>query len=362
MILSLRTKKEDYSDLIKEIDTKTKFLMTKHEIMGISLALIRDGDIIWAKGYGIRNKEKQLPVTTKTIFEAASLTKPVVAYATLKMQEQNLIDINKPLTSYLKEPYIANQPLLKQITAKHVLSHTTGFPNWGETRLSPKIFFTPGERFSYSGEGYMYLQKVLEEITGQTLESILQESILKPLGIKKASLLWNDEYEETAALGYFRDGKLKKKWKPTIPEAAGSLNISPTDYAKFVILMLNQSKEKEFQLSKDSLDKMLKPSVPVSDAGLSGKHAVPYSEITESKKCFWSLGWGIEKIGSNCSFWHWGDNGGFKNLIFANPIEKSGVVIMSNSERFPLCWSELLYLAMKGDHPGFEWLMSSYWN
>ncbi|MBK5114617.1 MAG: beta-lactamase family protein [Candidatus Heimdallarchaeota archaeon] len=351
-----------YSDFIEKIDEKTTLLMNKHQIVGLSIALIREGKIVWTKGYGIRNKEKQLPVTTETIFEAASLTKPVVAYVTLKMYEENIIDINKPLSSYLTEPYVENQPMLNQITAKHVLSHITGFPNWGKKRLSPKIFFTPGERFSYSGEGYMYLQKVLEEITGHSLEEILQERILKPLGIEKASLLWNDEYEETAALGYFKDGKLKKKWKPTEPEAAGSLNISPTDFAKFVILMMNQSKEEEFHLKKKLLDKMLNPFTTVNDAGLSGKHAVPYSQITESESVFWSLGWGLEKVGLNYSFWHWGDNGGFKNLIFANPSEKSGVVIMSNSERFPLCWRELLYLTMKGDHPGFEWLMTSYWD
>ncbi len=357
----MRSGNGKYIELIEKIDEKTTLLMNKHQIVGLSIALIRDCKVVWAKGYGIRNKEKQLPVTTETIFEAASLTKPVVAYATLKLSEKNLIDIDKSLASYLSKPYLENQPLLNQITARHVLSHTTGFPNWGKTRLSPKIFFPPGERFSYSGEGYMYLQKVLEEITGQSLETILQEAVLKPLGLKKTSLLWNNEYEDIAAFGYFRDGLLKTKWKPTEPEAAGSLNISPTDFAKFVILMMNQTKEKGFQLSKENLDKMLKPTIPVNDAGLSGKHAIPYSEITESENSFWSLGWGLEKVGANYNFWHWGDNGGFKNLIFANPSDKSGVVIMSNSERFPLCWKELLYLAMKGDHPGFEWLMTSYW-
>jgi len=362
MNFHLRTENGRYTDLIEKINEKTTLLMNKHQIVGLSIALIRDGKIVWAKGYGISNKEKQLHVTTETIFEAASLTKPVVAYVTLKLSEKSLIDIDKPLTTYLSKPYLEDQPLLKQITTRHVLSHTTGFPNWGKTRLSPKIFYPPGERFSYSGEGYMYLQKVLEKITGQSLESIIQERVLKPLGIKKASLIWKEEYEETAAVGYFRDGSLKKKWKPTEAEAAGSLNISPTDYAKFIILMMDQSQKHDYQLSNEKLNEMLKPAVPVNDAGLSGRHAVPYSQITESKSTFWSLGWGLEKIGLNYNFWHWGSNGGFKDLIFANPINKSGILIMSNSERAPYCWTELLNLAMKGDHPAFDWLMDFIYN
>ena len=357
----MRSGNGKYIELIEKIDEKTTLLMNKHQIVGLSIALIRDCKVVWAKGYGIRNKEKQLPVTSETIFEAASLTKPVVAYATLKLSEKNLIDINESLASYLSNPYLENQPMLNQITARHVLSHTPGFPNWGEIRLSPKIFFTPGERFSYSGEGFMYLQKVLEEITGQSLETILQEEILKPIGLKKASLLWNNEYEETAALGYLKDGSLKKKWKPTEPEAAGTLNISPTDFAKFVIFIMEESQKNENKLPKEKLSEMLRPAIPVNDAGLDGKHAVPYSQITESNTSFWGLGWGLEKIGTNYNFWHWGDNGGFKNLVFANPKDKSGIVIMSNSERTPFSWKELLDITMKGDHPAFDWLMNSYW-
>lgn len=362
MNFSLSTKKEDYNDLIKEINTKIQFLMSKHEIEGYSIALIRDGKIIWAKGYGIRNKEKQLPVTEETVFEAASLTKPLVAYAALKMVEEGLLDLDKSLTSYLTKPYLENQPQQDQITARHVLSHSTGFPNWGKVRYSPKIFFTPGERFSYSGEGFMYLQKVLEEITGKSLEMIIQEKVLKPLGLMNATLLWKEEYEETAAEGYLKNGLLKNKWKPKKEEAAGSLSISPIDYAKFVISLMDQSKKSVLQLSNEKIKEMLKPAIPVNDAGLSNKHDIPNSEITESKSTFWGLGVGLEKIGPNYNFWHWGNNTSFQNLVFANLKDKSGMVIMSNSERAPLIWKELLNLTMKGDHPGFDWLMSFYWD
>ncbi len=362
MNLSLSTKKENYRDLINDIDSRTKFLMKKHDIVGYSLALIRDGEIIWAKGYGIRNKEKQLSVTEETVFEAASLTKPLVAYAALKMVEEGLLELDKSLITYLENPYLENQPLQDQITARHVLTHSTGFPNWGKVRYSPKIFFTPGERFSYSGEGFMYLQKVMEIITGKSLEAIIQEKVLKPLGLVNATLLWKEEYEETAAEGYFKDGSLKNKWKPKKEEAAGSLSISPTDYARFVISLMDQSKKSESLLSNEKIEEMLKPAIPVNDAGLSNKYKVPYSEITESDSAFWGLGIGLEKIGKDYNFWHWGNNTSFQNLVLANPKNKSGMVIMSNSEKAPLIWKELLNLTMKGEHPGFDWLMSFYWD
>jgi len=109
------------------------------------------------------------------------------------------------------------------------------------------------------------------------------------------------------------------------------------------------------------LKKITTPAVPVSDAGLSNKHDVPYEKIVESKNVFWGLGWGIEKIDQKQNIWHWGNNSSFQNLVFANLDEGSGFVLMSNCERSPFLWKEIINIAMEGKHPGFDWLMSFYW-
>ncbi|MHA1356288.1 MAG: serine hydrolase domain-containing protein [Candidatus Heimdallarchaeota archaeon] len=198
---------------------------------------IEDGQVAWEKGFGLRDKKQNLPILKSTLYEAASLTKTLVAFAALKLHEDGLIDLDKSLEDYISEPYLSEEPLLKDITARIVLKHTTGFPNWGKEKLKPKIFFPPGQRFSYSGEGYMYLQHALEQITGKTLEEIIQEKILQPLKLTTTSLIWSNVDEDLAATGYLKDGK-EKMFRPEKATAAGSLFISATDYAKFVIHLM----------------------------------------------------------------------------------------------------------------------------
>ncbi|MGC9779752.1 MAG: hypothetical protein HZR80_10960 [Candidatus Heimdallarchaeota archaeon] len=107
---------------------------------------------------------------------------------------------------------------------------------------------------------------------------------------------------------------------------------------------------------------MFKPWVPVSDAGLGNKHAIPKSKINESDSVFWGLGWGLEKTKDGSNFWHWGNNGSFQNLVFANIEEKSGFILMNNYERTPFVWEEILKIAFGTEHPGFDWLMSFYYD
>jgi len=176
-----------------------------------------------------------------------------------------------------------------------------------------------------------------------------------------ASLVWSNVNEDLAATGYLKDGK-EKMFRPDKATAAGSLFISATDYAKFIIhLMEIQNNENNQTISKESLKEIVTPAVPVSDAGLSNKHEIPFDEITENKTVFWGLGWGIEKVGQKQNIWHWGNNSSFQNLVFANLEDQSGFVLMSNCERSPYLWKEIINLAMKGEHPGFNWLMSFYW-
>ena len=334
-------------------------LMKKNDVVGLSIVLIRDAEIAWSKGYGFKNLDLKTKTSNETVFEIASLTKPVVALLALKLSEQKDLDLNTPLVNYLPKPQLINQPLENQLTARQILTHSTGFPNWGKTRGSPNIFFTPGERFSYSGEGFMYLQKVLESLTGKDLESLAQEMLFHPLGLEHASFLWRKDIENLSALGYLRD-KTPKNMKPFAPTAAGSLHLSPSDYAQILICLMNQGNKRDFELSNALIQEMLSPQVPVSDAGLSDRHHLPKSQITESTSVFWGLGWGLEKIDTKINHWHWGNNSSFQHIVFWNRTEKNGMVLMSNSERVPFIWENVLKIADPGPHPGLEWLFSHY--
>jgi len=140
------------------------------------------------------NAATKKPVTNETVFEAASLSKPVFAYGVLKLVDQGKLDLDTPLNKYLGNNYdVVDDPRINLITARHVLSHTSGFPNWRDNDRTKNllIHFTPGDKWSYSGEGMVYLSKVIEKITGLSLEDFMQQTVLQPLGMTSSSYIWH---------------------------------------------------------------------------------------------------------------------------------------------------------------------------
>ena len=140
--------------------------MREHAIPGLSMVVIENGEVALHFELGVKNTETKESVDEETLFETASLSKPVFAYGVLKLVEKGKLDLDKPLVAYLPYPDIANDERGHSITARMVLAHTTGFPNWRPKNAPLKIHFQPGDRFSYSGEGFLFLQKVVEQVTG----------------------------------------------------------------------------------------------------------------------------------------------------------------------------------------------------
>ena len=139
--------------------------MEEHLLPGLSIAIIKDGKLGWRRGFGIKNSASKEPVDNATVFEAGSMGKPVFAYAVMKLCERGVINLDTPLTKYTSERFLEGDPRLELITARHVLSHTSGFQNWRSDKEPLKIHFTPGEKYLYSGEGYSYLQSVVTQVT-----------------------------------------------------------------------------------------------------------------------------------------------------------------------------------------------------
>ena len=155
------------SHLAKQLLAST----AKHRVPGASLAVVRDARVIWSRGFGFQDQASRTPVTGASIFEAASMSKPVFAYAVMKLHERGVIHLDTPLSTYTPAPFLQGDPRLHLITARHVLSHTTGFPDI-RSRANPlQIQFQPGEKWQYSGEGYAYLQSVMTRLAGHTLTS-----------------------------------------------------------------------------------------------------------------------------------------------------------------------------------------------
>ena len=344
---------------ITRLEQTIPHLMAEGDIPGLSIALIRDASVAWSHGFGVKNSETKDPVDDNTVFEAASLSKPVFAYAVLKLVDSGKLSLDTPLTKYLPGRYdVGDDPRLDQITARRVLSHTTGFPNWrprGDTSL--KIHFTPGDRFSYSGEGFVYLARAIEHITGQTLEAFMKSTVLDPLGMKSSSYLWQDGpngYFARKTFAHNSVGAVSGRGKPERANAAASLHTTATDYARFVVAII-----KGTGLKPETARLMLTPQISVAEAG-SNNLTRPEPKL--SKSISWGLGWGLEETGNGTSFWHWGDNGDTKAYVVAFSKQKTGMVMFANSANGLSIVNEVVDSALGGQHPSLSWVNIERYN
>lgn len=341
---------------VARLEQTIPHLMTEADIPGLSIALIRNSNVIWTRGFGVTNSETKARVNDNTVFEAASLTKPVFAYAVLKLVDNGKLDLDTPLVKYLPGRYdVGDDPRLDQITARHVLSHTTGFPNWrpeGDKTL--KIYFTPGNRFSYSGEGFVYLSKVVEHITGESQEAFIKRTVLDPLDMKSSNLVWRSDYESLKTFTHDWVGGVSGRGKPDKPNAAASLQTTANDYAKFVIAVL-----KGTGLKPATTRLMLTPQASVT---LAGTNSLNTPDAKRSTTVLWGLGWGLEKTQDGMTFWHWGDNGDTKAFVLADPKQKTGFVMFANSANGLSIINDIVESVMGNDHPALSWVKPERYN
>lgn len=336
------------SPAIAKLQTDIPALMKDAVVPGLSIATIKEGKISWLGNFGVKNTKSPAAVDDSTVFEAASLSKPVFAYAVLKLVEQGKIGLDVPLTKFLPKPYIEGEARLEKITARIVLSHRTGLRNWRGDDNALQILFTPGERFSYSGEGYVYLQRVVEQIEGKPLNDVMNQLVFTPLGMGSSSYVWRPDFDDRTAIGHDGDGTPQDLWKPKEAGAASTLNTTAHDYALFVAAVVNG-----IGLKAETFREMETPQIAVDPECTNCTDRTPKDL---SKNIFWGLGWGIQKTAAETSLWHWGDNGSFKCFVAANPKQKSGVVMFTNSENGLAIAPAVIRDATGSDHLAFTWL------
>src|SRR5258708_22224234 len=235
---------------VPQLERDIPELMKKAGVPGLAIAVIRGGKTTWLHGFGMKEVKTGQPVTGETVFEAASLSKPVFTYGVLKLVEQGRLGLDVPLTTYLPKPFVAGDERLAKITARIVLSHRTGFPNWPADDGSVSIYFTPGERFSYSGQGYIYLQRVVEQITGKSLNQYMTEAVFTPLGMTSSSYVWRPDFDALTATGYDSDGKPTELRKPTEAGSASTTNTTDKEHALFVVASVSGKRVKPAALPR----------------------------------------------------------------------------------------------------------------
>ena len=242
---------------LSTVDLFVKKLIDSLEIPGISIAIISDSRIAWYKTMGIKNEKKEL-VDFATLFEAASMTKPLFAYSVLALAEKKIIDIDTFVYKYYSSEDLEYDDRYKLITSRMLLSHTSGLPNWRESDLS--FIAEPGRQYSYSGEGFELLGKTIRHITHNRLDKIMQEEVLSPCGIENAYFLKNQYVDAHLSEGQTEDHKWGKDPPFLQAHPAYSLYTEAFSYAKFILWLMKQSKQ-----TNSIFNTMNQPQAKVND-------------------------------------------------------------------------------------------------
>jgi len=317
---------------LAEWDRQIPQWLRETRLPGASMVLIDGGKIVWQRGFGVRDAVSKQPVERSTVFAACSNTKPVFAYAVMKLCEKGVMNLDTPLTRYTSKRIVAGDPRLDLITARHVFTHTTGFPNWAY-KEPLAIQFTPGTKVQYSGEGFRYLQAVVEEITRQPFAEFMRVNILEPFGMKSSRIVGDPAYKRRIATRHDETGTPIQASPPKTPAeqaedlamygAAASLHTTPGDYAKFILEIIDPKPADAFRLSASSRKEVLRPQITRTDSTL------PVRVTTSS-----ALSWVVADVEDFTFFSHAGSASGWYCDALASVGRKAALIVMTNGDSF----------------------------
>ena len=290
-------------------------------VPGAGIAVISQAKLAWRGAFGLSDAASRKPVDHRTMFEAASMSKPVFAYVVLKLCDKGILDLDTPLVKYTPERFLDGDPRLDRITARHVLSHTSGFQNWRSDAIPLQIHFTPGEKYLYSGEGYNYLQTVVTRLLAQPFDTYMRRNVFTPFGMTSSGYAWTKAFDARMAQPHDEGGRPIANNKSTASDvarygSAGALLTTPSDYARFMIEVIAPRPRDAFRLGRERTVAMLHPQVRLND------------ELSSS----WALGWRIIPSSGRDFFMHGGDNKGFHCVALGSLEGRSGFVAMTNGE------------------------------
>lgn len=350
-----------------EIDKTVSRLMNEANVQGLSLSILNNNQKAYIKTYGYKNMAKNEYLDPSSVLYAASFSKAVFGYLTMKLVQEKRIDLDKPLYHYLSKPVpeyeyfsdLKSDDRWKLMTARMCLSHTTGLPNvrWfhpttgvQDTLGVMKIYFKPGEKYAYSGEGIKLLQLVIEEITKKNVEELAIEKIFKPIGMTRTGYIWYDRFDDNYAIGHLADNTLNPKKKRATPVAGASLVTTITDYTKFIEYLMQQQ-----GLEKEMFQEMISPQIEI----LSKTQFPPITEATTTENkaihLSYGLGWGLLKCQYGRAFFKEGHDDAWRNYNI-NFIDKGiSIIIMTNSANGETIFKQLLETLIGDTVTPWQW-------
>ena len=305
-------------------------------------------------------------VSARTHFPAASLTKPVFAWAVQHLAKEGKIDLNRPLQDYVD---LGLTGTARKITALHVLTHSTGLTNWRfQPNLQLESSFEPGSRWRYSGEGFVLLQRVVEKITGRPIAEFMRTTVLEPLGMTQSSFAWSPEIQTLTALGHDRQGALIERslafYEQRNYETLQKSGLNPASATYDQITAAYQ------QNKQTALPIAISPNMAgslqttVADYSFFLAHVLKNmtrsddfkARVDVNRDIAWAPGWGVDRSTKTPSLFHWGDGPGFKNFCWVSPARKSALVFFTNGDSGAALYAWLFRQITNGDLSAFYWI------
>ncbi len=302
-----------------KIDEFIAYYMQYYGIPGVQIAVITNGEVSYSKAFGYANTYTKEPLEINTLMEGASMTKPMFAFAVMRLVEKGIVDLDRPLYKDATPPKdIANNPWAKLITPRMVLYHKTGLPNWAEDTPDGKLFFKfkPGTGIGYSGTAFTFLRRAVEGMTNKSITEIMNEEVIKPLGLQNTYFKDTKEglAQRTANGHYFKQARIKDI--PQDPEMASSVHTNAEAYANFLLAI-----HRKEGLSRKTYDVMVHPTVRRDE----------HNEQKNVSKHYYGLGWSLQNSPFfGLSYGHSGSNGDFKCTSIIYEKSNNGFVVMTN--------------------------------
>jgi CubicO group peptidase (beta-lactamase class C family) len=209
---------------VGNLESRAPKLMEANKVPGMIIALVRDANVVWTRGFGVKDRKSGDPVDHRTAFEAASMSKPVFAYVVMKAPEKGVLNLDTPLVKYTHQRIVEGDPRLNLVTARHILSHMSGLQDMRSEEKPLRFDSNRGEKWEYFGEGYFYLQSVLTGLTGQVnsgecsrfeagfeacatdFDSYMKTNLLVPFGMDESGYLWTNTLARHVARPHDADG------------------------------------------------------------------------------------------------------------------------------------------------------------
>ncbi|MEO6932341.1 MAG: serine hydrolase domain-containing protein, partial [Chitinophagaceae bacterium] len=349
------------------LDTEIEALMTKANVQGLAIAVFNKNKPVFKKTYGYKNLSTREPIRGSTNIYGASLSKSVFAVMVMKLVEEGKLDLDKPLQSYLPKPIYEYTPAKKwhdnysdletdtlygQVTARHCLDHTSGFPNWRwiEPDQKLRVKFKPGTRYSYSGEGLVYLQVVLEKMTGRSLEDLMEQHVFMPADMTNSSYTWQNRFQNDYAVGHKAQGDLYDKDTDNEARSASTLETTIDDMTLFLKAVLNNS-----ILKPATRKRMFSTQMRIRTIRQFGPLSLRDSTGNDKIALGYGLGWGLLKSPYGVGAFKEGHGDGFQHYMILYPDTGIGVLIMTNSDNGESIFKDLLAYAIGDVYTPWYW-------